>query len=493
MATLLFFSFEKRFILITYIEKIQKIQNRNYFMKIGFKHIAQFCVLLSLIAFFFLPGDKISISADKTPSQSIVRLKSALLLQVNYASLIGDSGLTDFKNSLTNSKLETTPTIKDNMGYSEIATVKTKKVPLTGNLEQMKYFYEALKTSKTKTLRIAHIGDSAIFGDVISEYLRLNFQEKFGGNGQGFISMINNNDAYARRITKNTYSNDWQVYSILKRYPGKLPLGLNGSVFIPTNESWAKFETKRDFNAYKYFKTARLFYSNGKNNSLAKYSFNNGTPQSLKLKEGENVNIGEMSYPSGATSLKLNFNVCESSYFYGISLENGVGLYLDNFPFVGNSGISLREMPMNVLKDFNELQNYKLIIIQFGANVLSPEHNDYTWYATQMEKVINYFKQAFPNASIIIVGMSDKIEKKNFSLLTDPKVFSLIQAQKSLAKKTNVAFWNYFEAMGGANSMIEWVNANPPLANKDYLHLTNKGGKKIADLLTEAIMNEYYK
>ncbi|MDP3684605.1 MAG: hypothetical protein Q8S01_11815, partial [Ignavibacteria bacterium] len=373
-------------------------------MKIGLKHLTQFCGLLSLIVFLFLLGDKISISVEKIPNQSIVILKPAPLLHLNFASLFGESGLTDLKNSLTNSKLETTSTKKDNLEYSANSVPQTKKVPLTGNLEQMKYFVEALKTSKSKTLRIAHIGDSSIYGDVISEYLRQNFQEKFGGNGQGFISM-NNDDAWARRITKNTFSNDWQGYSMVKRYPGNLPLGLNGSVFIPTNESWAKFETESDFNSYKYFKTARIFYSNGNNNSLVKYSFNNGTPQSLKLKEGKNIYTAEISCSSGAISLNLTFSSCEHTYFYGVSLENGTGVYLDNFPFFANSGIPLREIPMNVLTDFNELQNYKLIIIQFGANVISPEHNDYTWYATQMEKVINYFKQAFPNTSIVIVGM----------------------------------------------------------------------------------------
>ncbi|MFA4923736.1 MAG: hypothetical protein WC557_06045 [Ignavibacteriaceae bacterium] len=356
----------------------------------------------------------------------------------------------------------------------------------------MKYFFEALKTSKTKTLRIAHIGDSIIFGEMISEYLRLNFQEKFGGNGQGFISM-NTDDWGARRITKNTYSNDWKEFSLFKRYPGNLPLGLNGSLYIPAIKSWAKFETQKYFNFYKSFKVARLFYSNAKSNSEVKYSFNNGTPQSLKLKEEENVNIGEMNYPSGAASLKLNFSACENSYFYGVSLENGIGLYLDNFPIRGNSGIALGDLDMKILTGFNELQNYKLIIIQFGANVLSPEHKDYNWYGAQMEKVINRFKQAFPKTSIIIVSVGDHAVKKGSFFYTNPGVLSLLKTQKSLAEKTNVAFWNSFEAMGGEKSIVDWVNANPPLAHKDYGHLTGEGGKIIADLLTEAIMNEYYK
>jgi hypothetical protein len=56
-----------------------------------------------------------------------------------------------------------------------------------------------------------------------------------------------------------------------------------------------------------------------------------------------------------------------------------------------------------------------------------------------------------------------------------------------MVQQTGIAFWNSLEAMGGVNSMNEWVNQN--LALKDYSHFSNAGGKIMADLLTEAILN----
>jgi hypothetical protein len=59
-----------------------------------------------------------------------------------------------------------------------------------------------------------------------------------------------------------------------------------------------------------------------------------------------------------------------------------------------------------------------------------------------------------------------------------------------IAEKGGTAFWNLFEAMGGENSVVDWVEANPPLSAKDYCHLTPAGGRLVSDLLFEALMKE---
>jgi hypothetical protein len=104
-----------------------------------------------------------------------------------------------------------------------------------------------------------------------------------------------------------------------------------------------------------------------------------------------------------------------------------------------------------------------------------------------MIKVINNLKQVFPDAAILLVGVSDKAIKKGTKFVTDPSVVLVLNEQKLMVQQTGIAFWNSLEAMGGVNSMNEWVNQN--LALKDYSHFSNAGGKIMADLLTEAILN----
>lgn len=366
-----------------------------------------------------------------------------------------------------------------------------KNVGISGNTSQLKYFFDALKDTKTKKVRIAHYGDSIIEGDVVTMDLREILQKKFGGNGAGFIS-INTDDVRMRKTTNLSFSNDWKEASLFKRNPNKWPFGMNAAVFVPAARSWVKYETSRLSKSLTNFTTARLFYINQDNTATVKYTLGKDS-KTVKLENSPKVKELIMKSGSSVNSVNIEFENASKSYFFGVSLENGSGIYVDNFPIKGNSGVSLVDINASVLKDFNDLMNYKLIIINFGINVLSPEHNDYEWYAKKMEKVINHFKNAFPQTSILLVTVGDKGVKRGSKFISDPGITMLLKAQKEVAQKTGIAYWSLFDAMGGENSVNSWVNAGPPLVFKDYAHFTYEGGTKVAELLSNALLSEYNK
>jgi hypothetical protein len=363
-----------------------------------------------------------------------------------------------------------------------------KKVPITGNTSQLKKFLNVLNESKTKKIRIAHYGDSINWGDIITADLRQNFQSKFGGIGAGFQSVCSD-DIAVKQTTKHTFNEaDWEWASLFTRNLKNYTLGIAGTVAKSKGNSWVKYEATNFKSSSKSFKTIRLFYNNAKNNCNVSYALNNGAVQNLKLEIGLNVKESDINSSGNATSVKLNFNSCSSDVnFFGVSLENGNGVYVDNFPIRGNSGVSIDDIPRNILSDFQKMLNYKLIILNYGLNIASPEQTNYTWYRNKMIKVINNLKQVFPDAAILLVGVSDKAIKKGTKFVTDPSVLMVLNEQKIIVQQTGIAFWNSLEAMGGVNSMNEWVNQN--LALKDYSHFSDAGGKILADLLTDAILN----
>ena len=363
-----------------------------------------------------------------------------------------------------------------------------KKVPITGDTNQLKKFLNALNESKTKKIRIAHYGDSINWGDIITADLRQNFQSKFGGMGAGFQSICSD-DIAVKQTTKHTFNEaDWEWASLFTRNLKNYSLGIAGTVAKSKGNSWVKYEATNFKSSSKSFKTIRLFYNNAKNNCNVSYALNNGAVQNLKLETGINVNESIINSSGNVTSVKLNFSSCSSDVnFFGVSLENGNGVYVDNFPIRGNSGVAIDDIPRNILSDFQKMLNYKLIILNYGLNIASPEQTNYIWYRNKMIKVINNLKQVFPDAAIILVGVSDKAIKKGTKFVTDSSVLMVLNEQKLIAQQTGIAFWNSLEAMGGVNSMNEWVNQN--LALKDYSHFSDAGGKILADLLTDAILN----
>lgn len=389
---------------------------------------------------------------------------------------------------------------KDESKYSTkpndviLNNVLTRDIPITGNTSQLSYFYNSLRTTATQKIRVAHYGDSEVEGDIITADIRDNLQNKFGGKGVGMLSITSQDIAF-RTTTKHTFSSNWKQTNVLSGYlgtgnPAKLPIGMTGFMATPEGVSWVRYETTGRFQNIKSFNVVRVFYTNAKSSSI-KYSFNNGAEQSVTLQPGSGVKELTLSYPSGAQSIKITTSMAGQADFYGVSLEDGNGIYIDNFPWRGNTGISFRDLDVGVLKDFDRLCNYKLIIINFGGNQVSSGESNYDWFESQMVKIINNLKSTFPQSSFLLISVGDKSKKVGTRLMTDPLVLRLIESQKRIANTTGIAFWNLFEAMGGQNSMVDWVNANPPLAVKDYTHINLQGAKKIADMLTKSLLAGY--
>jgi lysophospholipase L1-like esterase len=57
---------------------------------------------------------------------------------------------------------------------------------------------------------------------------------------------------------------------------------------------------------------------------------------------------------------------------------------------------------------------------------------------------------------------------------------------KKMAEEEQIAYWSMYDAMGGKNSMVKWVEIG--LAGSDYVHFTRAGANKIGRLLYDWLM-----
>lgn len=375
------------------------------------------------------------------------------------------------------------------MGNSILQNLKNE--PIVGNVSQMKFFFDALKNADKSQVRIAHFGDSLIEGDLISADVRETMQKEFGGKGVGYLP-ITSQDVNFRLTTKISFSNNWETGSLFGSNPNRLEYGINGEVFVPKGNSWVEYELYRKFRNAREFSKARVFYSDAKASAI-NYVIDGKTKDKATLSSGKGLQELVIDVKGSANKLRLEFPERDQAHVYGVSLENGNGVYLDNFPFRGNSGADLQQISSSMLKDFARKLDYKLIILEFGLNASGTAQRDFGWYEREMLKVIDNLKSAFPRTAILLIGVQDKSVKKGTRFETDPKVVKLLDAQKNIAKSANIAFWNLFEAMGGENSMPQWVDANPPLAFKDYVHFNGQGASKVADMLSDALITAYKK
>jgi len=89
------------------------------------------------------------------------------------------------------------------------------------------------------------------------------------------------------------------------------------------------------------------------------------------------------------------------------------------------------------------------------------------------------------------MGVADMSTKEKDKYITYPYLEDVRDMMKKYAHKSGAAYWDMYEAMGGENSMPEWVSAKPKLATNDYTHYTSRGAKLIANMFYNSLLYEY--
>ncbi len=346
-------------------------------------------------------------------------------------------------------------------------------------------FYAALNESSRRPVRAAFFGDSFIEGDILCASFRDTLQHLFGGQGVGYVP-ITSEVAQFRTTIQHTFSG-WKTYWAVGEKNPDAPLGVSGYCFVPGESNEVEYRPGKKRGGS--FHSMRIFYE-AFSPSWVHYTLDDSLAYDLALDSTGTLEQARISC-DGKKAVKLNFEPPDSLRLYGVSFESRTGVFVDNFAMRGNSGMGLLQTSPEDQREFNKFQNYKLILLQYGLNVVGEnDSTGYDWYANKMVRVVEGLKENFPGSSIILLGISDRSYNQNGKFVTMPNILLMRNAQREVARRTHIAFWDVFAAMGGENSMVKFVSATPALAAKDYTHLTFWGGRKLAKKLAEAILHE---
>jgi lysophospholipase L1-like esterase len=354
-----------------------------------------------------------------------------------------------------------------------------------------------------KSIRILHYGDSQIEGDRISDYLRLKLQNLYGGEGPGLVSFM---PVAPSVVNKISWSTNWDRYSVfagkdkrvkhnnfgalahITRFCGYAPL----SDTTQYKSAWVKIVTSKNGGAKAgAYKKIKLFYGGAQAKTHVELYENGSLNNSDSLVSGGNFNIKEFNLNQPALLHEFKFKGKDSPDFYGISLESGKGVMVDNFGLRGSSGTFFNQINFSQLKNFYDYLNTKLIILQFGGNALpyikTKEQADN--FGLYLKVQIATIKKLAPQASILVIGPADMSVKEGADYVTHPQLENLRDAIKKTSFESDCAFFDMYNCMGGYNSMLTWVEQG--IGAKDYIHFSSGGARKIAVLLYASLINDY--
>jgi lysophospholipase L1-like esterase len=358
-------------------------------------------------------------------------------------------------------------------------------------INHLNRFFEKLyelEQSKKAKVRIAYYGDSMIDGDLIVQDFRSALQSRFGGRGVGFVP-IQSESARSRYSVKHHIQGNWKQENFMKGRADSIPYGISGAIFFPVDSTArVTYLASGIKNAYR-LNSPRLFYGPVNEDAVLKVlEENDSTSTYIPLNGSDSFNSASIS-TSNLRKIELDFSNAQNTPIYGVDFSNQTGIAVDGFSNRGNSGLPLSLLDISQMQKFDNTLSYDLIILQFGANVLTRKSKNYNWYNSRMSKVITHLKQAFPGADILILGTADKGTKLENTVKTDSSVVKLLRSQQAYALKTESSFISLFHLMGGVNSMPIWTDQK--LANNDFTHFSPQGSRKIGRMIYAELMDGY--
>ena len=358
----------------------------------------------------------------------------------------------------------------------------------------LRNFFASLQTVNTASspIRVLHYGDSQIEMDRITSRLRSRLQAQFGGGGYGFITLESAEQSYLMNITS---TNLWDTRKIKnKNDKEKKDFGpFFSSARIGITESGEK---KEGFITVTKNRLGRIV-------SRFSFCYRPTSPLLLQIECDDAILyadiiapstkpiITSVSIPSTAKSVSIKMEANQSPLIFGLGFDSNRGVAVDNIPIRGSSGLEFTRENFSVLSSSYQMLNARLILLEFGVNVVPTHSRSYTYYEDALYQQLMYIRKAAPKASVMLIGVSDISKNENGRMVSHDNIETIRDAQKRAAFRAGCAFWDCYKAMGGKNSMPAWVNAQPPLANKDYIHFTVKGANLIGDIFYKALMSDY--
>ena len=363
--------------------------------------------------------------------------------------------------------------VKDSVAQKSQPIIPKVNVANTDSRAYMAAFYAALDSASTQPVRVVHYGDSQIEEDRITNVLRERWQKQYGGGGTGLLPLhqtiptrtirqwLSINGVvqtaqkgpkrylvYGLRSMRLTDSDDYGVMGQVAVMDSTL---VEGSEDIVMNIE--PIDKKRK--PHNYFNRVRVLTS---------------SPDSLLV------------LPDSTTHYQLHLQGKKN--VYGVSLETPTGVIVDNIPMRGCSGNIFTKIDSTQLSDFYRETNTRLIILQFGGNMIPQTETPSTisgYVRSTLRQQIRYIRACAPQASILFIGPSDMSTNIDGQMTTYPLVPYMDKLLKKMAAEEQIAYWSMYDAMGGKDSMVRWVENG--LAGSDYVHFTRAGANNIGKKL----------
>ncbi len=356
----------------------------------------------------------------------------------------------------------------------------------------MRRFEQALSRTDRKlpgaVTRILHYGDSPVTADSITADARSQMQARFGDAGHGFLLIAKPWAWYGHRGV-DLRAQGWKIESATL---SRAPDGFHGLGGVSFRGSVGAVSTVRLPDRLHTSVEVQYLEQPG-GGSFRVSSANQVLGVVTTDGPAKKPAFARFPIPAGSDNIELAVTSGAVRAF-GYEFEKpGPGIIYSS---LGLNGGQVQA----VLRYFEpdqwtaELQHAHpdLLILNYGTNESVYPAYIVKDYAGELRKVIARIQAALPDTSILIMSPMDRGEREGDGEIVTPEVLPrIVEIQKQVAAETGCAFFDTFQAMGGAGTMARWYSLQPRLVSADFIHPFPAGAAKVGTLVDQALVDGY--
>jgi lysophospholipase L1-like esterase len=342
-------------------------------------------------------------------------------------------------------------------------------------------FYRLSAGEDPAPVHIVHFGDSHSAADDWTGELRRLLKEKFGDGGSGFSLAGRPFAGYRRYDVQEGGSAGWRSDG-LRSGAGDGFFGLGGiSISTRTAGQSVFIETNCDRLEIDY-----LQQPDG--GDVALYDRDELLQ---KLSTSGELGPGIFTYQpaKGAHHFILKTLDSKSTRLFGWVADKNTGVTYESLGINGTEASVILHWDENMFATYLERRSPGLVVLAYGTNEAFSGAWSAEKYQAMFSNVLRRIRLAAPAASILILGPPDSWSSHEGKLRPAAGLDRIIGAQKAACREIGCAFWDTRGRMGGPGSMREWVQAG--LAQRDYVHFTPTGYRRLGTMLFEDLMRDY--
>lgn len=392
---------------------------------------------------------------------------SALSCQLSDSLEIIDSlGSLDFPETL---EAIETPETPETPKPQPVVVPKVTVDSATDSRIFLRTFYTSLPESDMRVVRVMHYGDSQIEEDRMTQQIREQLQNRYGGRGAGLLPLVQTIPSRTvrqelfvngRKITPQQGPKRYMVHGFKRDQRADGLYGVLGQMAV-LNDSMIS----------------------GSEHIMAVCTPLDGRPSYTRWQVFADTSV---HYAFAGDTVLFNGR----GGVYALSQESETGVIVDNIPLRGSIGTVFTRIDSAQLSTFYREQNVRLIILQFGGNAIPSNQNPGTIQAIVrgLREQVRFLRLCAPEASILFIGPSDMLTQTEGEWQTYPMVPYMDRLLRKMALEENIAYFSLYRWMGGAGSMLRWQEIG--LAGSDGVHFTRSGARKAGNAVSEWILEK---